>query len=126
MRGQVNAGVFLHRYGRADDTINHGDGPSPDELLRAKWMRAGSCRGDEKYRWFGQPNTLKSLRAAAICRECPVRQMCLASALVFGEEFGVWGGLNPVERRPLHRRLALGETLGSVLRSVLNGERRAA
>lgn len=33
------------------------------------------------------------------CYGCPVRADCLAHALLFGENFGVWGGLPPAARR---------------------------
>ncbi|TMR13807.1 WhiB family transcriptional regulator [Nonomuraea turkmeniaca] len=42
--------------------------------------------------------------AKAICAGCPVRGDCLRWALEHGERWGIWGGLNPRERRHLRRR----------------------
>lgn len=36
-----------------------------------------------------------------ICDTCPVKQPCLQFALVNGEEYGMWGGATPQERREL-------------------------
>lgn len=42
-------------------------------------------------------------RAKAICRTCPVQRDCLTQAVDRGEAFGIWGGLDPQERRsPRH------------------------
>ncbi len=40
-------------------------------------------------------------QAKRLCGSCPVRVLCLAFAVEHGEAFGVWGGLNPEERRAL-------------------------
>lgn len=37
--------------------------------------------------------------AKAICQLCPVRESCLRFALAAREEYGVWGGTTPQERR---------------------------
>ena len=39
--------------------------------------------------------------AKKVCARCPVRQKCLQYAFDSGERYGIWGGLNEVERRPL-------------------------
>ena len=39
--------------------------------------------------------------AKRICRNCPVRTECLAYALDYGMEYGVWGGMTERERRSL-------------------------
>lgn len=39
--------------------------------------------------------------AKKICALCTVRSECLAAALVYGEETGVWGGLDSGERKNL-------------------------
>lgn len=42
--------------------------------------------------------------AKQICSECPVRIECLTWALKNDEEFGIWGGFSPKERRLIKRR----------------------
>lgn len=37
--------------------------------------------------------------AKAVCAGCPVRVECLEHALEAQEEYGVWGGTTPAERR---------------------------
>lgn len=37
--------------------------------------------------------------AKAICGSCMVKEPCLEFAIEAGERFGVWGGLDPQERR---------------------------
>lgn len=39
--------------------------------------------------------------AQAVCARCPVRRQCLNVALERGEEYGIWGGLTPRDRRRL-------------------------
>jgi hypothetical protein len=43
-------------------------------------------------------------RAKTVCRDCPVREACLAHALKNDEREGVWGGTTPVERARVKRR----------------------
>jgi WhiB family redox-sensing transcriptional regulator len=49
---------------------------------------------------------LLTQEAKAYCRRCPVAHPCAMSALDRGEPFGVWGGLDPDERRELLARAA--------------------
>lgn len=48
-------------------------------------------------------------RAKAICDECPVRMMCLQTALDNRERFGVHGGVDEMELRRVQSINALGE-----------------
>ncbi len=38
-------------------------------------------------------------KAKAVCNGCPVRDECLIEAKEIAEPFGIWGGLNEVERK---------------------------
>lgn len=71
------------------------------------WRKRAACR----------PNTLseitrdndnfflgrggKATKARELCETCPVKRNCLAFALYYGEEEGIWGGLTPDERRDM-------------------------
>jgi WhiB family redox-sensing transcriptional regulator len=49
------------------------------------------CRTDEADLWFAErPEQVG--RAQALCQECPIRNQCLAGALIRREPWGVWGG----------------------------------
>jgi Transcription factor WhiB. len=39
-----------------------------------------------------------------ICNECPVKNLCLEYAIEQQEDFGVFGGMTPGERRRLRRK----------------------
>jgi len=43
-------------------------------------------------------------RAKAICEACSVIDECREYALENGEQHGIWGGLNEVERREILNR----------------------
>jgi WhiB family transcriptional regulator, redox-sensing transcriptional regulator len=45
----------------------------------------------------------RELAAKRVCAVCPVQPQCLDYALRMSEPFGIWGGLNEVERRALTR-----------------------
>ena len=41
----------------------------------------------------------REAKAKAVCSGCPVKLECLEEANEIAEPFGVWGGLNEVERK---------------------------
>ncbi len=47
----------------------------------------------------GRPRRDRADAAKAVCARCPVREACLIHALVAGEDYGVWGGLDELERK---------------------------
>ena len=52
------------------------------------------------------PALLQIEEAKAICRTCPVQEVCLQWAIETGQDSGVWGGMSEDERRALKRRKA--------------------
>jgi WhiB family redox-sensing transcriptional regulator len=82
------------------------------ELAAAPWMAEAPCRGSSVA--FFVDDGIDFPRAAAqrrvtyaearrICSTCPLTEPCLEYALASHAEYGVWGGLDPVERRALER-----------------------
>lgn len=49
---------------------------------------------------MGRPDEV--LRGQRICRDCPVKQLCLEDAVAHDESFGIWGGLDYTERKALY------------------------
>lgn len=57
--------------------------------------------------WYPEHAThpTQTRHAIAICNECPVEQLCLATAIATNEPHGIWGGLTPKTRTTLKNRL---------------------
>lgn len=73
-------------------------------VLRApKWQLHAACRNaDRVVDWIdAEPGS----RAAAECKEtrslCPARLTCAVTALANDERYGVWGGMDRVDREAL-------------------------
>ena len=80
---------------------------------RVEWQLRAACRGPHASVFFPPPYVEKrdekrrrELRAKDICASCSVQPDCLQYALDIGEQHGIWGGLNEVERRDLLLRMA--------------------
>ena len=75
--------------------------------LLAHWHADAACREHpEPDLWHtetsGPLGRRLTNRAKAICRRCPVQTTCLAEHVA--EPHGVWGGLDPRERREQRRQ----------------------
>ena len=111
------------RHGVALTWVDGAGGPSPTQLRRSRWQDRGACANQDTEAWFvrnegssfGEP-------AKQICTACPVRRDCLAASLVFGETFGIWGGLDSHQRSALAQSLRRGATLGAVLDDALGDQ----
>ncbi|MDN5795880.1 MAG: WhiB family transcriptional regulator [Intrasporangium sp.] len=118
-RAKASDGIWRREYGQAVPGLNPTGGPSMIALSRPGWKTTGLCVSATGDAWFSEHGTGKAQRAAQICASCPIRDLCLAAALVFGEEFGIWGGLPPAQRRPFEGRVRAGEPLGMILADAL-------
>jgi WhiB family redox-sensing transcriptional regulator len=77
------------------------------------WRSRAGCTGENAVYFFPPSHferkpekDYREGHARALCRECPVRVVCLEYALRVGETHGIWGGLNELERRRFARRRA--------------------
>jgi WhiB family redox-sensing transcriptional regulator len=61
------------------------------------WRERAACRDADLEVFF--PENSGSARARKICAGCPVRAQCLDHAVTYDEPFGIWGGLNRLERK---------------------------
>lgn len=82
-------------------------GQVPDTAARATdWLAAAACNADPEA-MFPDNNEAGIDKAKRVCGTCPVWRECLAEALRTGDnEHGIRGGLKPVERRALAKKLA--------------------
>jgi WhiB family redox-sensing transcriptional regulator len=53
----------------------------------------GACAGSDSSDLFFSDRAEELAQAQDICRRCPVQTECLADALEYGAEWGVWGGV---------------------------------
>ena len=101
--------------------VDGDGGPTVNELARSYWQDRGACADQGTQAWFVRYEGSHSAEPAKrICVGCPVRRDCLAAALLFGEEYGIWGGLDRHQRKPLTAALREGVTLGAVLDETLD------
>jgi WhiB family redox-sensing transcriptional regulator len=76
------------------------------------WRDAALCAREfeDPELWFPVGNTgpalLQIQEAKAVCRGCPVMEICLQFALHTNQDHGVFGGMSEDERRALKRRAA--------------------
>jgi WhiB family redox-sensing transcriptional regulator len=76
--------------------------PGPDAGVSGDWRGRGLCVGEDPELFFpsrGAPGA----EARDVCAACAVRSDCLMFATA-ADEFGIWGGLDQVQRRNLKRR----------------------
>jgi WhiB family redox-sensing transcriptional regulator len=74
------------------------------------WTDAAACRNSEGALFYPadsaerkEDRLERELVAKRICASCGVREDCLEAALARHESYGIWGGLNEIERRGLLR-----------------------
>ncbi len=87
-------------------TVDQSPQASQTQLTRwslDRWQRDAACRGRTDLDWIDPP-TSQQARCRAVCVSCPVVTICRTHALVNGEPWGIWGGLNPAERAAIAER----------------------
>ena len=77
-----------------------------------EWREKGTCWGKttspENDYWYPEEDdpdkANKILIAKTYCNSCPVKKKCLKFSISNEEEYGIWGGMTPRERRARFRR----------------------
>lgn len=69
--------------------------------MTAEWLDEAACLGYNTELWFPHDKNQHAdwETPRAICRTCPVAALCLKSANEKREDYGMFGGLTPNERR---------------------------
>ena len=113
-------------YGEFADGIRFRNAEMRRQLLGIRWRLHGSCVKHDVALWFTE-RTKPNRRVLDMCRECPVRRLCLASSIAYAEEFGVWGGYTPPRREGMIHTARQGIPVDLIVDSVLDveAERRA-
>lgn len=92
----------VFHYARLADARRHANRSWQDLDAVISAAEGLQCRGrdpdvffpDDGTRFAGrQAMRTERARVAQLCRGCPVRTECLASALLRGETYGSWGGV---------------------------------
>jgi WhiB family redox-sensing transcriptional regulator len=76
-------------------------GPAPEWNSASRdWREEGICSTVDPEIFF-PPRGASTVYAKKVCRGCPVKDRCLATALENDERFGIWGGYSERERRKM-------------------------
>jgi len=76
--------------------------PLVEPVRKHGWRDRALCAQIGGDIWFPEKGGDSGVAAKRVCRACPVTAECLAYALEMGEEYGVWGGMSPQQRRRLN------------------------
>lgn len=71
---------------------------------RPAWRNQAACRGLDPALFFPERGA-STAGARAVCRVCPVREVCATEAVTRNEQFGIWGDTSIRQRRALRREL---------------------
>lgn len=75
------------------------------------WQDGAACTDQPPELFFPENRTITEARllverARVVCADCAVRRDCLEFALRNHENFGVWGGMTPQERKAIRKQQA--------------------
>lgn len=59
--------------------------------------------------FYPERSHAEAAKAKAVCRLCPVRSECLTESIANNEKFGIWGGMDTLERSKEAKRRKNGK-----------------
>lgn len=68
------------------------------------WREDAVCIDHGPEMFFPERHQALAQQAKAVCKTCPVRMECLDEAIANNERFGIWGGMDTLERSKEVRR----------------------
>jgi WhiB family transcriptional regulator, redox-sensing transcriptional regulator len=71
----------------------------PEPAIDSTWKTDAACRDEDQDLFFPGSDIYVDPIAVAICGACPVCEECLEYSLVNNEEYGIWAGTSPYQRR---------------------------
>lgn len=80
------------------------------------WQESAFCRQVDPCLWHAEDGTGTATARRLCVQHCPVMKECLTQALRDREEWGVWGGASPKQRRAVFNGNATPESLLSCKR----------
>lgn len=74
--------------------------------MSPSWHEHAACRGmgPDQFYFDGPGAAVKARKAKKICSACIVKTSCLAEAMRWGDQFGVWGETSTRDRYKLRRQ----------------------
>jgi len=93
--------------GTGEPVGRQGFPPSP-LLINLPLISNAKCKGIDNLHFPENGRSLNSLatiKAIAMCKECDGMEACRNFALENNERFGIWGGTTPMNRRFLRKML---------------------
>lgn len=67
------------------------------------WYDEALCAQADPEAWYPESGRPTGRGARSICKACPSAAPCLEYALATDQQWGIWGGLSPRQRRALKR-----------------------
>lgn len=68
------------------------------------WRTRAACRGRLDLDFIDPRTPAEAAECRTLCAGCPVLDQCRAEALIAGEAWGIWGGLDADERERIAER----------------------
>jgi len=117
----VSEHKWLSKVGE-DGTIIGLSFPILKHVMGTDWRDSSACSALPKEVFFSyNSNNLEATRrkeyktlALETCKSCPVIDKCFEFAICNNEQFGIWAGLTPDQRKPFVKRFRETGTLDSL------------
>lgn len=75
-----------------------------ESIVPLDWQRDAGCEGTDPDEFFPDKGQTTA-RSKEICNACPVKRLCLLTAIARDEDHGVWGGESSRDRRRIAKQM---------------------